>query len=114
MSLLYFLITCYGLTSILVYGRIFDRVRPAHHFFHCPVCVGFWVGVFLMLLNPHTELFTYRISVANALILGSVSSGISYILSMIFGDEGIRYEHTIRRDVDTEVDAATSRKLLQG
>jgi len=67
-----------------------------------------------MLLNPHTELFTYRISVANALILGSVSSGISYILSMIFGDEGIRYEHTIRRDVDTEVDAATSRKLLQG
>ena len=114
MSLLYFLITCYGLTSILVYGRIFDRVRPAHHFFHCPVCVGFWVGVFLMLLNPHTELFTYRISVANALILGSVSSGISYILSMIFGDEGIRYEHTIRRDMDTEVDAATSRKLLQG
>ena len=114
MALLYFLITCYGLTSILVYGRIFDRVRPAHHFFHCPVCVGFWVGVFLMLLNPHTELFTYRISVANALILGSVSSGISYILSMIFGDEGIRYEHTIRRDVDTEVDAATSRKLLQG
>jgi len=111
---MYFLIAAYGLTSILVYGRVFDRVRPAHHFFHCPTCIGFWVGIILMLLNPYTELFTYRISVANALLLGSASSGISYILSVIFGDEGIKHEHRIRRDVDTEVDAKTSNQLLQG
>jgi len=26
--------------------------------------------------------------------LGWLSSGTSYVLSMIFGDEGIKYEHT--------------------
>ena len=114
MSLFYFLFASYGLTSILVYGKVFDTIRPKHHFFRCPVCVGFWVGVFLMLLNPYTELFTYRISVTNALLLGSISSAISYILSMTFGDEGIRYENRIRRDLDPEVDASPSRTLLQG
>ena len=114
MSLLYFILASYGITSIIVYGRIFDKVRPSHHFFHCPTCVGFWVGVLLMLLNPFTELFTYEISIANGLLLGGISSGASYIISMIFGDEGIRHEHRIKRDVDAKVDVKTSNQLLQG
>ena len=114
MSLLYFTLASYGLTSILVYGKILNRIRPAHHFFHCPTCVGFWVGIFLMLLNPYTELFTYAISITNAFLLGGISSGTSYILSVVFGDEGINHEHKNRRDVDTEVDAKTSNQLLQG
>mgnify|MGYP003150418893 CR=1 FL=1 len=113
-SLVYFMLASFGLTSILVYGKIFDPIRPKHKLFHCSMCMGFWVGVFLMLLNPYTELFTYRISVTNAFVLGSISSAISYILSMTFGDEGIRYEHRIRRDVDTEVETKTSRQVLQG
>ena len=114
MSLLYFILASYGVTSILVYGKIFDQIRPSHHFFHCPTCVGFWVGVFLMLLNPYTELFTYTISVTNALLLGGISSGVSYVLSMLFGDEGIRHEHRINGSLDTKMDAKTSSKLLQG
>jgi|TARA_R110000765_G_scaffold363742_1_gene453948 hypothetical protein len=114
MSFLYFVTASYGLTSVLVYGKIFNKLRPTHHFFHCPTCVGFWVGIFLMLLNPYTELFTYTISITNAFLLGGISSGASYVLSMIFADEGIRHEHKIRRDVDTEVDAKTRNQLLQG
>lgn len=113
-SLSYFMLSSYGLTSILVYGKVFAPIRPKYSLFHCPMCMGFWVGVFLMLLNPYTELFTYRISMTNALLLGGVSSAISYILSMTFGDEGIRYEYRIGRDVDTEVEIETSRTLLQG
>lgn len=114
MSFLYFVLACYGITSILVYGKIFETVRPSHHFFHCPMCMGFWVGVFLMTLNPYTELFTYTISVTNALLLGGIGSGISYVLSMLFGDEGIRHEHRVSGSLDTKMDAKTSSKLLQG
>ena len=78
------------------------------------MCIGFWVGVFLMLLNQHTELFTYTISLTNALLLGGISSGVSYVLSMLFGDEGIRHEHRINGSLDTKMDAKTSSKLLQG
>jgi len=91
-ELIYFILVAYGLTQISVYAKIFDWIRPKHHFFHCPMCMGFWVGVFLLLINPGTELFNFEISVANFICLGSLSSGVSYILCGLFGDNGIKME----------------------
>ena len=54
--------------------------------------MGFWVGVFLFGLNGFTELFTFEYKYANLLILGSLSSGTSYIFNMVFGDEGIKID----------------------
>jgi len=42
-------------------------------------------------------------------LLGWLSSGTSYVLNMIFGDEGIKYEY---KHMDKEVDAATGPTLL--
>ena len=114
MELLYFILSGYGLTQILVFSTIFEKIRPTHHFFHCPMCVGFWVGVLLLLLNPFTELFTFDVSWVNALLLGSISSATSYALCMIIGDGGFQYEYRVRRDVDAKVETETSRQVLQG
>tara|TARA_Y200000002_G_scaffold373980_1_gene373977 strand:+ start:1503 stop:1685 length:183 start_codon:yes stop_codon:yes gene_type:complete len=54
--------------------------------------MGFHVGWILMLLSPFTELFNFDVSVANFFLLGGLSSGTSYIMNMVFGDEGIKYE----------------------
>jgi len=93
MCLLWFILVCYGLTQILVYGSIFNKIRPAKGFFgelfHCPMCLGFWVGIFVYAISFNTELFTFELNWANPLLLGSLSSGTSYALSMLFGDEGI-------------------------
>ena len=89
LSLSYFVLCAYGLTSILVYGKIFDRIRPKHCFFHCPACMGFWVGTFLWSVNGFTELFTFDYNFMNVLLLGWLSSGTSYILSMLFADNGL-------------------------
>jgi len=98
MELLTFILCAFGLTQILVYGKVLNRIRPSTgalgELFKCPMCVGFHVGWFLMLLSPYTELFNFEITIANFFILGWLSSGTSYVLSMIFGDEGIKYEHT--------------------
>jgi hypothetical protein len=97
MELIYFILSAFGITQVLVYGTIFDRLRPPKEtlggFFHCPMCVGFWVGVFLFGINPYTELFTYDLDVVTGFLLGGLSSGTSYILSMLFGDWGLRHEH---------------------
>jgi hypothetical protein len=50
----------------------------------------------------------------NALLLGSLSSGTSYALCMLISDGGFQHEYGTRGNVDTEVDAASSRKVLQG
>jgi len=114
MELVYFALSTYGLTQILVYSRVLEQLRPSHHFFHCPMCIGFWSGVFLLFLNPFTELFIFEVSLVNALILGCLSSGTSYALCMLISDGGFQHEYGTRGNVDTEVDAKTRRKVLQG
>jgi len=50
MELLTFILCAYGLTQILVYGEIFNRLRPKKGrlkgIVTCPMCMGFHVGWF--------------------------------------------------------------------
>ena len=99
MELLYFILAAYGMTQLIVYGSIFSKVRPTKEWlngfgelFNCPMCMGFWVGMFLCGINDYTELFTFEHAAANYFILGCLSSGTSYILNMIFGDHGIKIQ----------------------
>jgi len=113
-ELAYFILSCYGLTQILVYSKILEPIRPKHHFFHCPMCIGFWAGALLLFLNPFTELFTFDVSLINALLLGCLSSGTSYALCMLISDGGFQHEYRTRRDVDAKMETETSRQVLQG
>tara|TARA_R110000822_G_scaffold49766_4_gene130573 strand:+ start:9723 stop:9959 length:237 start_codon:yes stop_codon:yes gene_type:complete len=78
------------------------------------MCIGFWVGVLLVLLNPFTELFIFDVSVANALIMGCLSSGTSYALCMLVSDGGFQHEYRVKGNVDAKVETKTGRKVLQG
>ena len=94
MSLLYFVLICFGFTQILVYGSVLDSIRPKEgklgELFHCPMCIGFWVGVFLWAISPYTELFNFEYTVVNAFLLGCLSSGSSYIMTMLICDNGLQ------------------------
>ena len=97
MELIWFVLAAYGLTQILVYGSIFNKIRPSKSWlkgfgelFHCPMCMGFWVGMFLCGINGFTELFTFDYSITNLLICGWLSSGTSYIFNILFCDNGIQ------------------------
>jgi hypothetical protein len=80
MNLLTFILACYGMTMIAVYGKIFDAIRPQHHFFKCCLCVGFWIGIinWFMIDLPF-----------NWFVAGCISSGTSYLLSRFADDDGI-------------------------
>ena len=116
MELLTFILCAYGLTQIVVYGKIFKNVRPKEgrlgELFNCPMCMGFHIGWFLLLLSPFTELFNFDVTVANFFLMGWLSSGTSYVLNMIFGDEGIKHEYKQSNPeschLDKQVDASAS------
>ena len=93
MDLLYFILCSYGLTQILLYGHIFNRIRPNKRFFKCLMCMGFWAGILLYLVNGYTELFSFEYNFVTPILLGCLSSGTSYILAVTIGDGGIRYEN---------------------
>ena len=101
MELLHFVLAAYGMTFIIIHGHIFNKIRPPcksmggfGRLFHCHLCMGFWVGVFLWGISPYTELFNFDCNFINCLLLGSLSAGTSYILNMIVDDSGIKLGRT--------------------
>ena len=91
-NLLYFILSSYSLTQLLVYAKVFERIRPPYYLFKCPMCMGFHVGWFLWAINGQTELFNYDYSIVTGFILACISSGVAYIGNMIFGDCGINFK----------------------
>ena len=93
-DLIYFILIAYGLTQILCYGKIFDKVRPTTGFFgelfRCSMCVGFHVGWFIYLLSCISKLFIIEFSLIDMFLMACLSSGTSYILDKIIDDEGLR------------------------
>lgn len=84
-----FIFSSYGLTWILMYGSILNRIRPKWELFKCSACTGFWSGFLLCLFSPFISLFTFGFSLGNAFVLACLSSGTSYILDKVFGDDGV-------------------------
>ena len=112
-ELILFVLVAYGLTQILVYSDmpILKKLRPTkealHGYgkvFHCPMCMGFHVGWFLLLLSPWTELFNYELTILNMFLFGCLSSGTSYILNMVFSDSGIQFSQNIEMSRPTLIE----------
>ena len=97
MSLVYFCLAAAGMTQILVYGTIFNKIRPTKgwlgQLFSCSMCTGFWVGLFLWSVNAFTTLFTFDYSLVTGLFLGCVSSLVSYVVDAVFDDHGIKLDY---------------------
>ena len=92
------------MTQILVYGKIFDKVRPttgwAAELLSCPMCTGFWVGVLLWALSCFTTLISFDYSPITGFMLGCVSSATSYALCSIITDYGIMFTRSKDETID--------------
>ena len=99
MSFIWFCLISYGLTQILVYGKILDRIRPKSgklgQLLKCPMCTGFWVGLFLWSVNDYTQLFNFDGSLVTAFLLACAGSAAAYLGGMLVGDEGININHVV-------------------
>ena len=104
MTFIWFCLISYGLTQILVYGKIFDPIRPKSgklgQLLKCPMCTGFWVGLFLWSVKDYTQLFNFDNSFVTAFFLGCASSASSFLGSMLMGDDGINLNHTVSIERD--------------
>ena len=54
------------------------------------MCMGFWVGMILTVLNQYTMLFNFDLSLLSLIIMSGLASGTSYFLGVLIDDEGLR------------------------
>ena len=78
--LLYFL-TCFSITFIIIYSKIFKPFRPTKEgflgdLFKCPLCLGFWVALLMYFI-------TFDFNLLQMIQLSFSSSGLTYLLSML-------------------------------
>ena len=94
MNLVIFLLSCFGATQILIYGKIFDGLRPTQgvlgELFHCSMCLGFHVGYTIAFLTNFSGLIEWKLSTVDYLLLSFLSSGTTYALDKLIDDEGLR------------------------
>ena len=96
MWILFFILACYGLTNILVYGSILSYIRPKQglwgELFKCPMCMGFHVGWFVALMMKLSNLTSVDPNIVDVFLLACLSSGSSYVLCSLFTDFGINFK----------------------
>jgi len=96
MWILFFILACYGLTNILVYGSILSCVRPKEglwgELFKCPMCMGFHVGWLVALLIKLSNITSIDPNIVDVFLLACLSSGSSYVLCSLFTDFGINFK----------------------
>lgn len=93
-DLIVFILSCFGLTQILVYGKILESVRPTKgmlgELFKCSMCMGFHSGYIVAILANFSGLIEWNLQPVDYLLCACLSSGTSYVLDKIISDEGIR------------------------
>ena len=102
MTFIWLSLITHGLTQILVYGKILDPIRPKSgklgQLLECSMCTGFWVGLFLWSVKDYTQLFTFDNSFVTGLLLGFAGSAAAYVGNTLFGDEGLKIEHLVKKE----------------
>jgi len=95
-DLLTFILVAYGMTQIIVYGSIFNRIRPAKQslaglgeLFHCSMCMGFHCGWFIFLLFHISGVTLWNNVAIGMFMFGCISSGTSYLIDKLVDDNGL-------------------------
>lgn len=83
LDLLLFCLVSFGITNIITISKIAaplrNKAKKIHpklgEFFHCPMCLGFWVGLGLSLWKSPTNFFLFDA------VLGSTASWLIYCIT---------------------------------
>lgn len=95
LNLILFILICFGLTNIVVYGSIFDKIKLKENIyfkklFNCCMCMGFWVGIIVFLCFWFYYVKLFGNVYIGCFLFGCLSSGISSFLCSIFDDFGLK------------------------
>lgn len=102
LNLLLFILMSYGITNILLYGKIFDDYRNEWkkrlegskliHLLQCNMCLSFHVGWVLYVVFLYSGIMLFPNIVFGMFLFGCLSSAANHFIFSIYDDNGIKIQ----------------------
>ena len=92
-----FILISYGFAAILTFGKIFDKIRPKHCFFHCIQCISFWCSGVNYTLFWLSGIKLFPNLYFGIFLFACLGSGTSYIIDSLIDDNGLRIETYLKK-----------------
>lgn len=89
LNLLILILASVGMTMIVVFGKIFEDVRPRNAPWNCTLCMGFYCGIIVNFLLYCIGLSLFSNIIIGCTIAGFISSLMSWVVSSLVDDDGI-------------------------
>lgn len=89
LNLLILLLASTGMTMIVVFGKIFDGIRPNNPPWNCTLCMGFYCGIIVNFLMYCIGLSLFLNVIIGCTLAGFISSLVSWVVSSLVDDDGI-------------------------
>jgi hypothetical protein len=92
MNLIEYLLACYGITLIITQSKIFKPFRDflklrsnfMYYLFSCMMCLGFWVGLSIFLLDSFITygIISYSL-IFYAIMYSAIVSGVNWFFYLV-------------------------------
>jgi hypothetical protein len=89
LNLLILILASVGMTLIVVFGKIFDGIRPQIPPWNCTLCMGFYCGIIVNFLLFCIGMSLFSNVIIGCTIAGFISSLMSWVVSSLVDDGGI-------------------------
>ena len=87
-----FCLTTIGLCQIIMYGKIFDAIRPKWQMLKCALCTGFWIGATVFAMMSYAGFKLCDDFIVGLFLFGWLSSAINYAYDAVIGDFGLKID----------------------
>ena len=95
-SLFIYTLSVYGISWIIVWGKIFENIREKlskytflEGLLSCIVCTSVWVSVIIGLISKYTTILSHNVVIQNpldAIILAGYSAATTWIIASLLDD----------------------------
>jgi hypothetical protein len=89
LNLLILLLASVGMTLIVVFGKIFDSIRPQTPPWNCTLCMGFYCGIIVNFMLYYMDMSLFPSVIFGCTLAGFISSLMSWVVSSIIDDSGL-------------------------
>ena len=92
MCLIFYILSTYAVSCLITMLNNRYNTKYEIKVLKCPFCLGMWTGLILFLFNDYTNLFTFEVTICNAVLMSLIAGATTYLLMSLVDDNGFKID----------------------